>query len=254
MTPDMDPTHVRDDKSRQPHVVLDAPSRVLKAKKIIEIVGAERFARARRILEIGCGSGVIAHTLAELGGPGLEVFAVDVADNRLVHDKVLAYHGVDFSPDFIEVARRKAAAAGIANGTFHCEDIIDFAKAHPGRFGVATALDFSEHIGDEDFIAIFTAVRDAMVPGGRLYIHTPNLTFLPELAKQWGIIPKFPQHIAVRDAAHHVRLLERCGFSSGGIRTEQLAHYNVMRFLHPLRRLPVVGKYFAARLFIECRK
>ena len=60
----MDPQDTREDKARRPHVVLDAPSRVLKAKKIIDMVGPERFAHARRILEIGCGSGVIAHTLA----------------------------------------------------------------------------------------------------------------------------------------------------------------------------------------------
>lgn len=201
--------------------------------RIARLVPRMQLRRDEELVDVACGNGMLL---------------------PLVHDKVLAYHGVDFSPDFIEVARRKAAAAGIANCTFHCEDVIDFAKANPGRFGVATALDFSEHIHDEDFIAIFTAVRDAMVPGGRLYIHTPNLTFLPELAKQWGIIPQFPQHIAVRDAAHHVRLLERCGFARDAIRTEQLAHYNVMRALHPLRKLPVVGKYFAARLFIECRK
>ena len=40
--------------------------------------------RARRILEVGCGSGVISSTLAALGSPGLDVQGVDVQDSRVV--------------------------------------------------------------------------------------------------------------------------------------------------------------------------
>lgn len=199
--------------------------------RIERLVPRMRLDVSEELMDVACGNGMLL---------------------PLVHDKVAAYHGVDFSPDFIELAR--AAGNGITNGTFHCEDVIEFAKANPERFGVATALDFSEHIDDADFVAILTAVRSAMTPGGRLYIHTPNLTFLPELLKQWGIVRQFPQHIAVRDADHLLRLLESCGFGRGDIRIDQLAHYNVLRFAHPLRKLPVAGKYFAARLFIECRK
>src|SRR5688572_17809321 len=87
--------------------------------RIARLVPRMQLRRDEELVDVACGNGMLL---------------------PLVHDKVLAYHGVDFSPDFIEVARRKAAAAGIANCTFHCEDVIDFAKANPGRFGVATAL------------------------------------------------------------------------------------------------------------------
>ena len=201
--------------------------------RIARLVPRMHLVAREELIDIACGNGMLL---------------------PLVHDKVSAYHGVDFSQDFIDVARRRAAANGITNFAFHCEDVVDFARLHPERFGVATALDFSEHIDDADFVTIFTAVRGAMKPGGRLYIHTPNLRFLPELLKQWGIVRQFPQHIAVRDAEHLLRLLEACGFARGDMRIEQLAHYNVLRFAHPLRKLPVVGRYFVARLFIECRK
>jgi 2-polyprenyl-3-methyl-5-hydroxy-6-metoxy-1,4-benzoquinol methylase len=193
-----------------------------------------------------------------LGLTGQETL-VDVACGNamllpLVRDKVRHYHGVDFSPDFIEAARRRAAASEIDNCSFHCADVIDFCAAHPQSFDVATALDFSEHIDDADFVAIFTAVRQSLKDGGRLYLHTPNLDFVPELLKQWGVLPQFPQHIAVRDGPHHLRLLEACGFRPDRIRLQHLAHYyRSMRAVHPLRHLPLVGKHFIARLFIECR-
>jgi 2-polyprenyl-3-methyl-5-hydroxy-6-metoxy-1,4-benzoquinol methylase len=171
----------------------------------------------------------------------------------LIHDRVRSYAGVDFSPEFIDVARRRAGEHGISNCTFHCADVVDFCNARKGQFDVATALDFSEHIDDGEFIAIFSAIHASLRAGGRLYLHTPNLEFVLERLKERGILRQFPEHIAVRSAPHLVRQLEQCGLDRGKIAVEVLPHYNVMRLLHPLRHLPVVGRVFAARLFIECR-
>ena len=81
-------TDIRDDaqqpaspRARLPHVVMDRGSRMHKARKIVALVGEDRFHPARRVLEIGCGSGVIASTLAVIGGDSLAVDAVDVVDN-----------------------------------------------------------------------------------------------------------------------------------------------------------------------------
>jgi 2-polyprenyl-6-hydroxyphenyl methylase / 3-demethylubiquinone-9 3-methyltransferase len=171
----------------------------------------------------------------------------------LTHDRVRHYHGVDFSEDFIRVAQKRAQAHGITNCSFHCTDIVDFCRDNTGRFSIATALDFSEHIDDGDFVRIFSAIRASLHEGGRLYLHTPNLTFILELLKQRGILPQFPQHIAVRDAEHNVRLLEQCGFRAENLTVHLLPHYNVMQVVHPLRHIPGLGKFFVARLFIECR-
>lgn len=171
----------------------------------------------------------------------------------LIHDRVRSYHGVDFSPEFIDVARRRAQEHRIANCAFYCEDVVDFCNARKGQFDVATALDFSEHIDDGEFIAIFTAIRASMRDGGRVYLHTPNLDFILEQLKDRGILRQFPEHIAVRNAPHLIGLLEQCGFDRANISLEILPHYNVTRLLHPLRHLPVVGRLFAARLFLECR-
>lgn len=72
-----------DESGRKSHAILDRASRLLKAEKIIRILGHTRFRQARRLLEVGCGSGLIAKALYESSEGALEVHAVDVADNRV---------------------------------------------------------------------------------------------------------------------------------------------------------------------------
>lgn len=172
-----------------------------------------------------------------------------------VHDRIAHYTGVDFSDDFISAAKRRAATLGADNAAFYCEDIVDFCGRNPAAFDVATAFDFSEHILDEDFIRIFSAVRTSLRPGGHLYLHTPNLDFFMETMRDRGfLLRQRPEHIAVRNAKHNVALLQQAGFSPGNIDVRYIRHYNILRLLHPLRRLPWLGRYFEARIFIECTR
>lgn len=71
---------------RQPHAVLDLPSRNWKAMKIARLLGLAARAQPMRLLEIGTGSGGIAQWFATQPDMRCEVTAVDVHDNRLVHD------------------------------------------------------------------------------------------------------------------------------------------------------------------------
>jgi len=132
-------------------------------------------------------------------------------------------------------------------------DIRDFCAARPHEYDVAATLDFSEHIDDELAIDIYSAIRGSLRPGGRLYLHTPNLEFFMERARQFGIVRPFPEHIAVRDGAQNRALLEKAGFASDRISVEVIPHYNVLKHLHPLSKLPVVGPLFSARLWIEAQ-
>ena len=184
-----------------------------------------------RVVDLGCGNGMLA---------------------ALVHDRVAEYTGVDFSDDFIKVAREKAAAGGMSNVTFTCQDIVAFCREHPGAFTVAAAMDFSEHVYDNEFVEIFSAARGALAAGGRLYLHTPNMDFFYERMKDTGLAPQFPQHVGVRNAARNVALLQRCGFERSDVEVTYLPHYNVMRVRHPLSYVPGIGPWFKARLFIRC--
>lgn len=70
-------------QERRAHAITDRESRLQKAAKIIRMIGERRFAEARDLLEVGCGSGIISKALNEAGQGRLIVSAVDVTDNRI---------------------------------------------------------------------------------------------------------------------------------------------------------------------------
>jgi ubiquinone/menaquinone biosynthesis C-methylase UbiE len=72
------------DRARLPHAALDRIGRVPKAEKIFRLLGLELSAgRPARVLEVGTGSGVIAHYFASKLGDRGEVDAVDIVDQRV---------------------------------------------------------------------------------------------------------------------------------------------------------------------------
>jgi len=134
---------------------------------------------------------------------------------------------------------------------FHCEDIGDFCERNQASFDIATTFDFSEHIDDETFLKVYGAIRKSLAANGRLYLHTPNLDFIIERAKSSGVLKQFPEHIGVRTGLEQKALLSQCGF--GEITIKTIPHYNILKWVHPLSYLPVVGPLFSARLWIEAR-
>jgi ubiquinone/menaquinone biosynthesis C-methylase UbiE len=72
--------------TRQPHAVLDLNSRRLKGIKIERLLGLPSRPQPVRMLEIGTGSGGIAHYFSTHPTLRIEVEAVDVVDSRLVKD------------------------------------------------------------------------------------------------------------------------------------------------------------------------
>ena len=78
--------HMSETAVRRPHAVLDLPSRNWKAEKIARLLDLPHRPQPMRILEIGTGSGGIAHWLAAQSEVHCQVEAVDVVDSRLVRD------------------------------------------------------------------------------------------------------------------------------------------------------------------------
>ncbi|TVS21090.1 MAG: class I SAM-dependent methyltransferase [Planctomycetaceae bacterium] len=68
------------------HACRNLDSRRRKAQKIIRILEQERPLLGTKILDVGAGAGVIAAQLAERAGPPGRVDAVDLEDQRVVHE------------------------------------------------------------------------------------------------------------------------------------------------------------------------
>ena len=84
-------------------------------------------------------------------------------------------------------------------------------------------------------------------------LHTPNAEFVVEIMKARNLLLRqFPEHIAVRNAEDNRRFLERAGFVD--VSVHFLPHYNILSLVHPMSFIPLIGKYFQARIFIVATK
>jgi len=201
---------------------------LLKNKRLLKYV---HFGRSDTVIDIGCGDGSFAY---------------------LIHGQVKEYVGVDFSEECIRRATAKARRLNIPNAEFVCEDIVRYCEKHPRTYDKAFALDFTEHVYDEELVRILSAVRISLKESGLLYLHTPNGGYFLEILKKRNIIRQFAQHVAVRNGEEMIELIARAGFRKAAVR--YISHYNrVLWMLHCLSYMPFVGSYFRARIFMVCQ-
>lgn len=113
-----------------------------------------RWLPARRdaeILDVACGIGYAVDMLRSAG--------------------YTRARGVDLSAEQVEVAKRRGLP--IEQG-----DAFDALRASPGRLDLILALDFLEHLTRDELLEWLALAREALVPGGRLVIKTPNASSL----------------------------------------------------------------------------
>lgn len=109
----------------------------------------------KRVLDMGCGAGLLTEPLARLGG---ETTGVDAAAENIV------------------VAREHAAQSGL-NITYKCGE---FDSVKGEKFDLITCLEVIEHVADPaDFIARLARL---LAPGGLMVLSTPNRTALSKIA------------------------------------------------------------------------
>lgn len=131
---------------RQPHAVRDLSSRRLKALKIERLLGLNRRPPGVRMLEVGCGSGGIAHYFGTHPRLRCEVHAVDVVDGREITD------GYRFS-----------RVTGVQ---------LPFAA---GAFDAVISNHVIEHVGEEAAqLTHLRELRRVMKPDGIGYLAVPN--------------------------------------------------------------------------------
>lgn len=170
----------------------------------------------------------------------------------VIHDCINEYHGVDFSTEMIASAKKRAERSAFFNSHFYEENIHIFANKNTTRFDAAFAMDFSEHVFDDEWVKILTSIKKTLKPRGVLYLHTPNGEYFIEMLKSKGILKQIPQHVAVRTPAHNLKLLSEAGFEN--VTIKYLPHYEWrQKPFEIFSYIPLVGRYFKARLFISAK-
>jgi SAM-dependent methyltransferase len=105
--------------------------------------------RDARILEVGCGHGVLLHFARDAGYTNMS--------------------GVDGSPAQVEAAR-KLGIGGIRQA-----DLLAALAAEPeASFDAVVAYDVIEHLTKDELVDMTDAVRRVLKPGGRWLVHAPN--------------------------------------------------------------------------------
>lgn len=104
----------------------------------------------KRVLDVGCGGGILSESMAQAGGQ---------------------VTGIDLSQAALSVAALHAAEAGI-DVDYQCVATEDYATHNTGVFDVITCMEMLEHVPDPQ--AIVTACSSLLKPGGTAFFSTLN--------------------------------------------------------------------------------
>lgn len=151
---------------RQAHAVTNLSSRLPKAKKIEMLLDlpSSNTETPLHILEIGCGSGGIAHYFATAAQLNCCVKAVDVHDNRQVFD------GYEFTK--------------VEGVTLPYESNV---------FDAVISNHVIEHVGmKNDQIQHLQEIKRVLKPGGKAYLAVPNRWMLTEPHYQLKFLSWWP--------------------------------------------------------------
>ncbi len=204
-------------------------------ERITRVFKFLRFSRKDKVLDIGCGNGLL---LPE------------------IYKKIGHYDGVDFSKAFIEDAKKRAERRKIPKSkySYYQDSIVKFCTSHK-NYDKIFALDFIEHVNDRELNKIFIAVKDSMKKGGRLIVHTPNSNYLLERLKPRKFKIERQGHIGLRNTSEYKRIFKLIGFSK--VEIIPVNHYvKVLKPLHIFSHIPQrhLSEVFQARLIIICEK
>jgi 2-polyprenyl-6-hydroxyphenyl methylase / 3-demethylubiquinone-9 3-methyltransferase len=116
----------------------------------LDYIAARSPLAGLRVLDVGCGGGLLAEGLAARGA---RVVALDMA------------------PENIAAARQHALESGLTID-YRCVDVEDLAREARGQFDCVTCLEMLEHVPEPS--RIVAACAAALRPGGSAFFSTIN--------------------------------------------------------------------------------
>ncbi|MBV6785376.1 bifunctional 2-polyprenyl-6-hydroxyphenol methylase/3-demethylubiquinol 3-O-methyltransferase UbiG [Xanthomonas campestris pv. uppalii] len=132
----------------------DGPQKPLHALNPVrlEYVSTRLELAGARVLDVGCGGGLLSESMARLGA---QVTAIDLA------------------PELVKVARLHSLESGV-QVDYRVQSVEDLAAEQPGSFDAVTCMEMLEHVPDPT--AIIRACASLLKPGGKLFLSTLNRT------------------------------------------------------------------------------
>ncbi len=132
----------------------DGPQKALHALNPVrlEYVRVRTDLKSARVLDVGCGGGLLSEALAV---EGARVVALDLA------------------PELIKVARLHRLESRV-EVDYRLQPVETLAEEMPGEFDAVTCMEMLEHVPDP--AAIVAACATLLRPGGRLFVSTLNRT------------------------------------------------------------------------------
>ena len=132
----------------------DGPQKPLHALNPVRLqyVAERTNLRGAKVLDIGCGGGLLSEALAKAGA---QVTAIDLA------------------PELVKVARLHGLESGV-QVDYRLQAAEDLAAEQAGAFDVVTCMEMLEHVPDPG--AIIAACQRLLRPGGKLFLSTINRT------------------------------------------------------------------------------
>jgi len=119
----------------------------------LDFIAARAPLAGARVLDVGCGGGILSEALAAAGA---------------------VVTGIDANPEIIEVARVHAARTGATNLEYECTSIEDLDRPNLEPYDIITCMELLEHVPEPAAMVSECAAR--LAPQGHAFFSTINRT------------------------------------------------------------------------------
>jgi 2-polyprenyl-6-hydroxyphenyl methylase/3-demethylubiquinone-9 3-methyltransferase len=183
----------------------------------------------RQVLDVGCGGGILAESMARQGA---DVLGIDLAERSL------------------KVAQLHAFEAGVASLAYREVAVEDLAAERPGSFDVVTCMEMLEHVPEPG--SVIAACAALARPGGWLFfstIHRQPKAFLHAIVGAEYLLGLLPR--GTHEYARFIRpseLAAWCRANQLNLQSTRGLSYN------PLTRRYSLGDDTSVNYLIACRK